>query len=41
MTSPNPPQPVIFPINNGPVPQIVNNVPYPRVVQQSELNINK
>jgi len=39
-TIPNPPQPVIFPVNNGPVPPVGNNLPYPGVVQ-SGLNLNK
>ena len=39
-TSPNIPQPVIFPINNGPVPPIGNNQAYPVVIQQSGVNLN-
>ena len=40
-TCPNIPQPVIFPINNGPVPPMGNNQAYPVVVQQSGMNLNK
>ena len=40
-TYPNIPQPVIFPINNGPVPPMGNNQAYPVVVQQSGMNLNK
>ena len=40
-TYPNIPQPVIYPINNGPVPPMGNNQAYPVVVQQSGMNLNK
>jgi hypothetical protein len=40
-TYPNIPQPVIYPINNGPVPPMGNNQAYPVVVQESGVNLNK
>ena len=40
-TTPNYPQPGMFPNNNGPVPPMVNNVAYPVTIQQSGLNLNK
>ena len=40
-TIPNLTQPGIFPNNNGPVPPMVNNVPYPVPIQQSTINLNK
>ena len=39
-TTPNIPQPEIIP-NNGPVPQMGNNIPYPVPIQQSGINLNK
>jgi len=38
-TTPNPPQPVIFPVNN--VNPLANNMPYPVTIQQSGVNMNK
>ena len=40
-TTPNPPQPVIFPVTNGPAYPTPNNVPYPVTIQQSGVIMNK
>ena len=40
-TTPNPPQPAIFPVTNGPAYPTPNNVPYPVTIQQSGVIMNK